>query len=91
MKSCAEAALERRHEREGRRQSLARSRAARFPRHKKSPRGELVARRLIFVHPVDFQFVSELLKSLVYDFLTPLCLIQGVRYEMQVFFAIITS
>ena len=36
-------------------------------------------------------FVSELLKSLVYDFLTPLCLIQGVRYEMQVLFAIITS
>ena len=36
-------------------------------------------------------FVSELLKSLVYDFLTPLCLIQGVQYEMQIFFAIITS
>lgn len=57
--SVVNLALERKKETtegEGRRQSLARSRAVRFPRHKKSPRGELVARRLIFVHPVDFQF-----------------------------------
>ena len=91
MKSCAQAALERRHEREeGASHSRVRVRFAFLVTRK--VRVESLSRTGLYLYIQWISsFVSELLKSLVYDFLTPLCLIQGVRYEMQVFFTIITS